>query len=213
MIRSFFASRVLFSLSLLGVLLLGAASAADAQTGLKGRVRTNSGKGIANATVSVSRDGKVVKSSRSTSNGGFEITGIEPGVYGLRVEADGYAAGSMSNIEVKRNKVRDLGDRLFLNADEGTQVIIRGSVFFKEGTSVGGAVVELARVNSDGTVKSIAKYTTSVSGEFAFRRPDEPATYRITAKYGGVSGSKDITVENAALYRLAISLDLSRNDR
>lgn len=194
-------------------ILIGVSDAAGQSTGLKGRVRTNSGKAIPNATISVSRDGEVVKSVKTSSNGSFEITGIEAGRYALRVEASGYAAGSMSNVEVKRNKVRDLGDRLFLNADEGSQVIIRGSVFFKEGTSVGGADVELARVNSDGTVRSIAKYTTSISGEFTFRRPDEPATYRITAKYNGVTGSKDITVENAALYRLAISLNLSRNDR
>jgi len=207
-----FRRQIIFG-GLMVLVLAGALEAAAQSTGLKGRVRTNSGRAIPNATISVSRDGEVVKSVKVSSNGSFEITGIDAGLYGLRVEAAGYAAGSMNNVEVKKGKVRDLGDRLYLNADEGTQVIIRGSVFFREGTSAGGAKVEIERVNSDGTLRSVGNTMTTISGEFTFRRPDEPATYRITAKYGSVSASKDITVENAALYRIAISLDLSKRDR
>jgi hypothetical protein len=188
-------------------------AAAAAQTGVKGKIRANSGAGIGNASVTVTQAGKDVKSVRSAADGSFRLEGIRPGVYGLRVEAEGFATGSMLGVEVKKDKVRDLGERLFLKVDEGTQVIIRGSVFFKEGTSVTRAKVELERVGPDGSKRRVGKTETSVSGEFVFRQPEGPAKYRVIASYDGVSGSKEIAVENAAVYRLAISLDLSSKDK
>lgn len=194
-------------------LTIGLALSASAQTGVKGKVRANSGAGITDATVTITQSGKDVKSVRSAADGSFRLEGIQPGIYGLRVEADGFATGSLLAVEVKKDKVRDLGERLFLKVDEGTQVIIRGSVFFREGTSVTAAKVELERIDSDGTARRIGKTESSVSGEFVFRQPDTPAKLRVTATYKGVSGSKEITVENAAVYRLAISLDLSSSDK
>jgi hypothetical protein len=193
-------------------LAVGSASAQSQPGGVKGKVRTNSGQAIAGADITVTREGKDVKSSVSRSDGSFEVAGLAPGVYGLRVEARGYAAGSMVGVEVK-NKLRDLGDRLFLRVDEGTQVIIRGSVFFREGVSVTGAKVEIERIGSDGSAKRLGTTETSVSGEFTFRMPDGAARYRVTAKYKGVEGSKELSVENAAVYRTAISLELSSRDK
>ncbi len=196
------------------LLMLGFVITANAQaTGVKGKVRANNGQGISGATVSLVSGGREAGSTRTSSDGSFELTGIEPGTYSLRVEADGYASGSLVGVEVKRNRVRNLGDRLFLSVDQGTLVILRGSVFFKEGTSVTGARVELERVNADGSVQRLGNTVSSVSGEFTFRQPDGKATYRVIAKYKGVSGAKEITVENAAVYRLAITLDLSNQDR
>jgi len=203
----------LYKAAALFMLTVGFAIAISAQTGLKGKIRANSGAGIANASVTVTQAGKDVKKVKSTSDGSFRMEGIPPGLYGMRVEAPGYATGSLMGVEVKKDKVRDLGERLFLKVDEGTQVIIRGSVFFKEGTSVTRAKVELERVEADGSVKRVRSTETNVSGEFTFRQPDVAAKYRVTAKYNGAAGTKDISVENAALYRLAITLDLSSKDK
>ncbi|MGD9563445.1 MAG: carboxypeptidase regulatory-like domain-containing protein [Pyrinomonadaceae bacterium] len=187
---------------------------AAAQTGgLKGKVRNNSGQAIADATITLTKNGDEVGSARSNADGAFEIKGIEPGFYGLRVDADGYATGSLFSVEVKKGKIRDLGDKLFLRVDQGTLVILRGSVFFKEGTSVPGARVELERVNPDGTTKELGSTTTSISGEFIFRQPAGAAKYRVTAKHDGVTGSTEVSVDNAAVYRVAISLDLSGADQ
>ncbi len=202
--------------SLVGVLslfFLVAITAAAQSTGIKGKIRANSGGGIANASVTLTKDGDDIKISKSGTDGKFEITGIEPGNYGLRVEANGYATGSLFGVEVKKNKVRDLGDRLFLRIDQGTQVILRGSVFFKEGTSVTGAKVLLEKISPDGSAKEVGSTYSSVSGEFTFRQPDGVAKYRVTAKYNGVTAAKEISVENAAVYRLAIMLDLSSKDK
>lgn len=203
------------SFSLIAALFLyaGAADVLAQATGLKGKIRANNGQGISGAVVTVSKDGREAGSTRTASDGGFLLTGIDPGFYSLRVEADGYASGSLVGVEVKKNRVRNLGDRLFLAVDQGTLVILRGSVFFREGTSVTGARVDLERLNDDGSVKKIDSANSTVSGEFTFRQPDGKATYRVTARYKGVSGSKEITVENAAVYRIAIILDLSHQDR
>ena len=196
----------------LSLIMLFAAVSLAQSGGLKGKVRTNAGEAISNASVTVSKEGRDVRSARSAADGNFEIRGLEPGFYSIRVEASGYATGTRPGIEIK-NKVRDMGDRLFLRVDQGTQVILRGSVFFKEGTSVTRAKVELEKVSADGTARRVAAADTNVSGEFIFRQPEGAARYRVTAKYNGVTGIKEISVDNAAVYRLAITLDLSNTDK
>lgn len=204
------------TLSIATMLVLVSVASVAAQPsagGIKGKVRASSGSGIGNASITVTKDGSDVKSVTTSSDGSFQLAGLDPGYYGLRVEASGYASGSLFSVEVKKNKVRDLGDKLFLRPDQGTLVILRGSVFFREGTSVTGAKVELERINSDGTAKEIGSTFSSVSGEFVFRQPGEAAKFRVTAKYNGIKNSKEITVEGASVYRLAITLDLSSADK
>ena len=179
-----------------------------AQTGaLKGKVRNTRGSGIPNATITARHDGKDVKTVRADSKGNFVISGLDAGTYNVVFDADGYATGVLYRVEVKKG-TRNLGSRLILSVDQGQQVILRGSVFYREGTSILGAKVELHRLNSDGTTQKLATAFSTVSGEFTFRRPKADATYRIIASYKGVSGSKDLEVDNAAIYRTAITLDL-----
>jgi hypothetical protein len=103
---------------------------------------------------------------------------------------------------------------LILSVDQGTQLIIKGSVFFREGTSVTAAKVELERVNDDGSTKNLGRTYTNVSGEFTFRPPPGVTKVRVTAKYKGVEGSKEIAgIANVGIYRTAITLDLSRADK
>jgi hypothetical protein len=141
------------------------------------------------------------------------MEGLDSGNYNLVVDAKGYSSGLLYNVEVKKKKLRDLGDRLILSIDQGTQVIVKGSVFYREGTSVTGAKIEIEKVNADGSTQSLGSVFTNVSGEFTVRRPEGPAKLRVTAKFKGVSGTKEIEVENAAVYRLAITLDLPRTEK
>lgn len=212
MFKVHYVTKILFGAGFF-LLTLGLFSAVSAQTGLKGKVRTNSGSGIANANITVRKDGKELKSVNANSSGNFVIEGIDPGNYNLVVDAKGYSSGALFNVEVKKNKVRDLGDRLILNVDQGTQVILKGSVFFREGTSVTGAKVEIEKIGSDGSAKRLGTTYTNVSGEFTVRQPEGPAKLRVTVSYKGVSRTKDIEVENAAVYRLAITLDIYRANK
>ena len=205
----FFNSRAL--LTAFAVVFAGLLLSADALAqsgGIKGKVRNMRGSGIPNAVVTVRRDGKEVKTARADSKGSFTLSGLDSGTYNVVFEADGYASGLLSNVEVK-DKVRDLGSRLILSVDQGSQVIIRGSVFYREGASLGGAKVELHRLNSDGSTNKISTAYTTGFGEFTFRPPKSATTYRVIAESKGVKASKDITVDNPAIYRTALTLDLA----
>jgi len=185
-----------------------------AQGGIKGKVRSNKGSAIAGATITARLSGKDVKTVKSDAKGSFTMQGLDSGTYNVVFDADGYATGVKFGVEIKDGSVRDLGDRLILSVDQGTQVVIKGSVFFKEGTSLTAAKVEIERVNDDGTTKNLGSTYTSSSGEFTFRPPAGTGKVRVTAKYKGVSGSKEISdIVNAGIYRTAITLDISRTDK
>lgn len=186
---------------------------ANAQTGgVKGKVRDRSDRGIAGAVVEVRQNNEVVKSARANSKGEFVISGLKSGKYNVAFDADGYSTGVLFAVEV-RDGIRDLGNRLILSVDPGSLVMIRGSVFYREGTSVAGAKVDLEKIGENGSVKKVGTVYTNISGDFAFRQPQGGGKYRVTAKFKGVSGSNEITVDNAAIYRTAITLDISRTEK
>lgn len=186
---------------------------AQSTGGVKGKVRTSNGGGIAGANVTARQKGNDIKTATANAKGEFVLDGLESGLYNLVFDANGYSSGVLYNIEIKKNRIQDLGERLMLSTDKGTQVIVNGSVFYKEGTSVTAAKVELETVNSDGSTKKLASGYTSSNGEFTFRMKPGNAKLRLTAKFNGVTGSKDIEVSEAAIYRLAITLDLSRTEK
>ncbi|HJS51785.1 MAG TPA: carboxypeptidase-like regulatory domain-containing protein [Pyrinomonadaceae bacterium] len=180
--------------------------------GVKGKVRGPNGKGISNAAISVLLDGKEVKSAITNTKGEFAVAGLAKGKYNILFDADGYSSGTLHAVEIGSG-VRDLGDRLILSQDRGNFVILQGSVFFKEGSSVTAAKIDLKQVNADGSTKSLGSTYTGTFGEFAFRRPPGAIKLRVTAKYKDASASKDVDVEEAAIYRVAITLPMSREDR
>jgi hypothetical protein len=202
-----------FKFATSAAILLVFAAFAFSQGGVKGKVRSKTGAGIPNASVTARQNGKDVKSTRSNSKGEFVLSGLESGVYSLVFDADGFQSGFYQGLEVKNGDTRNLGDRLILMPDQGTQVIINGSVFYKEGTSLGGAKIEIERIGPDGNSKKVTSLYTNVSGEFTFRQPQGLAKFRITARFKGAEGSKVVEVDTAAIYRLAITLDISRTEK
>ncbi|MEP7075084.1 MAG: carboxypeptidase-like regulatory domain-containing protein [Acidobacteriota bacterium] len=189
-------------------------SLAQTAGGFKGRVRTASGNGIANASISARQDGADVKTVTADSKGEFVLNGLAPGKYNVAFDAKGYAMGVLYNVEVKGKNLRDLGARLILSVDRGSLVIIQGSVFYKEGTSVTAAKVECSEVLADGTTKKIGSTFTSSDGEFTFKMRPGASKFRLKASLKGAEGAKDVVIdEGAAIYRLSIILDLSRTDK
>jgi uncharacterized surface anchored protein len=188
------------------------AALAQETGGVKGKVRNMKGAGIAGATITARIKGQDVKTVQSDAKGNFEMTGLEPGVYNFLFEKAGYGAGIKYNVEVKKKSIVSLGDNLALMQDQGTLVLINGSVYNQDGRSITGAKIEIERVNSDGSTKKAFTLYTSVSGEFTVRQPEGSAKFRVTATYKGVSGSKEISVDSAGVYRLAITLDLPKDE-
>ncbi len=179
--------------------------------GVKGKIRNMRGDSIAGATITARQNAKDIRSATSNNKGEFTLGGLESGVYNIVFDAKGYATGIKYSVEVKSGKVKDLGGNLIMMVDQGTKIIIRGSVFFKDGTSVSGAKVEVEKISGDNR-RNIGSGYTNYSGEFTFSQPEGQAKYRITATYKGSTASKEIQVDSAAIYAMAISLDINRDN-
>jgi hypothetical protein len=96
---------------------------------------------------------------------------------------------------------------LILGIDEGSIAFLRGSVFTESGRSVPGVRIELARILSENSVQKIDARVTGETGEFVFRLSPETAKYRVTAKAEGAQlVSKDVEIDSAAVYRVALTL-------
>lgn len=198
------------ALTLTAALLLATTGLYAQATGIKGKIKNLNGDGIGGATVTARLNGKDLRTVNADKKGEFLIDGLEPGVYNLVVDANGYSSGVKYGVEVAKGKVRDLGDRLILTADRGSFVIIDGGVFFKDGTRLAGATIKLERVSADGSLKKIGTDLSNGDGDFAFRLRPVTAKFRITASYDGKSASKDLEVDNAAVYHVSLSLDVDR---
>ena len=172
---------------------------------IKGQVRVAVGSpnGV---TVIVRQGDRELSHSLTDKNGKFVIERLAPGSYGLTCRKPGLSIGTIENVVVKAGDTRSLGDRLLLTIDEGSIAFIRGSVFSGSGRSVPNAKVELARINPDGTVKKIDGRITTETGTFVFRLAPETAKYRVSLKTDGEPISRDVEVDGAAVYRVALSL-------
>lgn len=197
-------------------ILSGAVAFGQETGGVKGKVRTARNDALTQVTVTAQRDGKDVKTTTTNSGGEFVLGGLETGNYNFAFSKNGYNPGIRYNVEVKRNKIRDLGGRLILTVDQGTQIVIKGTVFDENGRSVLGANIDIEKKQSDGSYRKISSTTSSygleslASGEFVFSLPPtDAAEFRVTASMKGASASKVISVSGAAIYRLALNLKVS----
>ena len=173
---------------------------------IKGKVRVETGT-PGGVSVVVRRGETEVTRVTTGKNGDFVVSRLTPGKYGLTFRKPGLSIGSMEDIEVKAGKTRSLGDRLILTIDEGSIAFLSGSLFNAGGRSVPNARVELARILEDGTTKKIDARITTETGSFKFRLSPEPGKYRVSVKADGAEAvSKDVEIDGAAVYRVALSL-------
>lgn len=180
---------------------------ANASGGIKGKVRVEAGHpgGVA---IVVRQGEREVTRGLTDKKGEFNISRLAPGTYGVTFRKTGLSIGTIENIDVKAGKTRSLGDHLVLSIDEGSIAFIRGSVFNKDDRSVPNVKIELGRIEGDGSVKKIDGRVTNEIGAFVFRLSPETAKYRITAKpSGGDAVSKDVDIDGAAVYRIALSVN------
>lgn len=174
--------------------------------GIKGKVKVETGTpgGVA---VIIRQGDREVARGLTDKKGEFVVSRLTPGRYGVTLRKPGLSVGSIEDIEVKAGKTRSLGDRLVLSIDEGSIAFIRGSIFNQDDRSVPNVRIELAKIEDDGTVRKIDGRVTNEIGAFVFRLSPDAAKYRITAKPNvGDPVSKDIEIDGAAVYRIALSL-------
>jgi hypothetical protein len=172
---------------------------------IKGKVRVETGT-PAGVAVVVRRGEQEVTRVQTQKNGDFVVARLTPGIYGLTFRKPGLSIGTVEDIEVKAGKTRSLGDRLVLTIDEGSIAFLSGSVFSADGRSVPNAKVELSRILEDGTTKKIDGRVTTETGSFKFRLSPDPGKYRVSVKTDGEPVSRDVDIDGAAVYRVALNL-------
>jgi hypothetical protein len=201
--------RLIKTSSVTAVLLLLAVAclAQDKTTGaIKGKVRVEQGSPSGVAVILLQGDREVTRAA-TDRKGEFTIAHVTPGVYSLKFRKPGLSIGTIEPLDVKAGKTRALGDRLVLSIDEGSIAFLRGSVFTESGKSVPGVRVELVKVIDENSVQKIDARVTGETGEFVFRLSPETAKYRVTVKADGAQlASKDVEVDSAAVYRVALTL-------
>ena len=181
-------------------------TAPNAPGGVRGKVRVDSSTTPAGVTVTVRRGDEEVARAETDRKGEYEIGGLAPGTYGLTFRKEGLKTAEVRPYEVKPGKIGSLGDRIYLDIDEGSIVFLKGTVFNAEGRSVAGARVELLMLSADGAERRIDGRVSSESGQFSFRLKPGQARYRVTAKLDGREGSKIVEIDGAMIYRVAVSL-------
>jgi hypothetical protein len=184
--------------------------------GVKGKVRSAKNETLEKVSVAARQNGNEIKTVMTDANGDFVLEGLPAGTYNFTFSKNGYTSGIRYNVDIKKNKIRDLGDRLVLAVDQGTLVIIKGIVFDENGRSVRGANIDIEKKQADGSYKKVGGTTSSygveplATGEFVFRFPEGAADFRVTARMKGVSETKEISVTTAAVYRLALTLKVNQ---
>ena len=176
--------------------------------GIKGKVRVETGTPAGVAVIVRQAEREIVQGV-TDKKGEFVVARLAPGRYSVTFKKPGLNIGTIEDVEVKAGKTRSIGNNLMLGIDEGSIAFIRGSVFNQKGLSAPNVRVELARVMDDGTTKKIDGRVSNETGSFVFRLMPEAGKYRVTAK--GNSGdpvSKDVEIDGAAVYRVALSLNV-----
>ncbi|MGA9997893.1 MAG: carboxypeptidase-like regulatory domain-containing protein [Pyrinomonadaceae bacterium] len=196
------------------IIMLAAATAFAQKTettgGIKGKVRDEDGNGKSGVTVILRQGERELMRVTTNSKGEFNISGLEPGTYGLTFRKPGLSVGTLEDVLVRAGKTKELRDGLILKVDEGSIAFLRGSVFNENGRSVSNVRVEIARVAADGAVKKFDSRITNETGSFVFRLTPDAATYRVTVKAGNSQPvSKDVQIDGPAVYRVALSLPSS----
>lgn len=170
---------------------------------IKGKVGVEKGS-PAGVAVMVMQGEHEVAQTISDKSGNFQIKRVPPGTYSVKFRKAGFAVGTIDNVTLKAKDTRTFKD-LVLTVDEGSIVFIRGSVFTEGGHSVPGVRVELVKVISENSVLKLDSRITGETGEFVFRLPPDVAKYRLILKADGAEpAAKDVDVESAAVYRVAL---------
>ena len=195
---------ILFAILLACSSIVGTAQ--DKTTGaIKGKIRVERGS-ASGVIVTLLQGENEVGHTTTDKRGDFALSRVAPGTYSVKFRKAGLSVGTIDDVTVKAGQTRPLGDRLYLTVDEGSITFIRGSVFAEDGRSVPGVRVDLTRIVNETSVQKLDSRITGETGEFVFRVPPDAGKYRLILKADGVEpSSKDVEVEQAAVYRVALT--------
>jgi hypothetical protein len=171
---------------------------------IKGKVSVERGS-PSGVGVTLIQGEQEVAQTATGKKGDFVLSHIVPGTYRVKFRKPGLAVGTIDDVQLTAGQTRTFKD-LTLKIDEGSITFIRGSVFSEDGRSVPGVRVDLARILNENEVQKMDSRITGETGEFVFRLTPDEGKYRVILKADGVEpSSKDVDVEMAAVYRVALT--------
>jgi len=190
------------------LLLIASSFVCDAQdkstAAIKGKVSVERGSPSGVGVLLLQGEQEVAHTA-TDKKGDFTLSRIAPGNYRVKFRKPGLAVGTIDDVLLKPGQTRTFKD-LMLKIDEGSITFIRGSVFSEDGHSVPGVRVDLARIVNENSIQKMDYRITGETGEFVFRLPPDTGKYRLILKADGVEpSSKDVEVEMAAVYRVALT--------
>ena len=196
-------------------LIAGASAAAQQKTGtLKGKVEGEKGKPLTGVDVRVmSSRSRQIQEAKTDAAGRYQLE-LEPDSYTVSFDAEGYAGGSMRDMQqVEEGKTTEVKTVQLTRAKHTSR--ISGAVFDTRGLSLAGVRLKLVRVPTEDEEKEHKKveslsreYVTNNHGEFAFRLPAARARYRVTASLDGYkTQTKNVEVGESEAVPLAFTLE------
>ena len=195
---------ILWAIFVLAALSITGAAQDKSTAVIKGKVSVERGSPSGVGVLLLQGDQEVGHTATG-KNGDFTLSRITPGTYSVKFRKPGLAVGTIEDVLLKAGQTRSFKD-LMLKIDEGSVTFIRGSVFSEDGHSVPGVRVDLVRVVGENSVQKMEYRITGETGEFVFRLPPDAGKYRVILKADGVEpSSKDVEVEMAAVYRVALT--------
>ena len=185
---------------------------AQAQHGVvKGKVKEQGGKALEGVIVRTraanASNEKDRHETKTDSKGDFELTGLATADYILTFEHPGFRTFTSRRLEVKDGEIIKLRQAVELSREREGFAVIRGAVFTSEGISLPNASVIIERLGENHGFKK-RETTSGEGGEFAFRLPNDKATYRVTAKARGFQPlSKEVSVDSDEVRQIALALE------
>lgn len=197
-----------YAISIGLVLLLAVAAGAQTQTGVvKGKVKEQSGKSLADVLVQATnvknKDDK--HEAKSDANGEFTFASLPAGDYALSFTKQGYRIFTTRKLEVVSGETLKLSRAIELTREGEPYSVIRGAVLHGVGYTLPNSLVTIERI--DGGKKFKQETVAREGGEFAFRLRAEKAKYRLTANARGFqTASIEIEIDSDEVRNVALTL-------
>ncbi len=146
---------------------------------VSGKVVDEKGAGIAGVTVTLAKDGTVIRAA-TKEDGTFNISDILAGTYTVRFEKEGYVTPEQKTVTVTVGETATVAQQAMPSA-MGT---ITGTVKDFSGTAVGGATVTLRGCKTKASDK---RYTVKAGVDGTYSIPVIEDTYQVLAAKEGVN--------------------------
>jgi hypothetical protein len=193
----------------LGLLLLAAAlglpAAAQTSGEIRGVVTDASGAAVAGATVTVTNAATgAVRRAATNDEGIYNFPSLQPGVYALRVEQQGFKTALRDNIELQVQQVASIDMTLEIGSVGETVTVTGGAPLLAQESTTVGTVIENKRIvdlplNGRNFLQLVA---TAPNVSFGFQNAGQAGS-----RQGGTRSQQNISVAGQRSYFNRFTID------